>query len=725
MSYALSTHYVGQSLLEGFSFFTGLDKSDGFVNYQDYTSAVSQGLVAIGDRNNVKLSVDAQNTFTVNDVGRPSVRLTSYKGFTHGLFIADFEHMPSSTCGTWPAFWAFNNANNGINYPLGGEVDIVEGVHTTQRNLFAAHTPEGCTAPASGFSGQQGATDCGPTPDRVGCTYAAPITDTTSFGDSFNAAGGGVYAMEWESDGIKLWHWARGNIPNDINYAPLLTPSPVTWGPPQAIFGGSTCDTDTFFFNMSLVIDIDFCGDYGDAFWTAQCGNLAPTCREYVARNPQAYLGSFWDINYIDVYQKAADDTIGNSTNTASLPPFPTNTNVPLQMNTTIPFPTNTTAPASLLVLSSTRTVTLSTVLPTPTLSGTGLSDPLTIDGYTLLGCFGSLSGYPSFEPIADLLAMDNEVCVASCREAGKKFTGTFETTCYCADSLGDAYATDNDRCDYACPGNRIEACGGLLDGPNDPGSNMTIPGANMTIPGANSTGPSNITLLLARTHHNRRAAPASILLTVYGDISADLPPPPAPGLGGPNPGPGATIMPSATITTNTTITTAVTVTYTTICATNPASLIVLQYCTTLTLEDCPCTQTPAAALVPMQTYPQACDACGPKGESTVTLTVPAVVVTGGPEIVVTAVAVVTVIPVLPVNGSFVNGSFVNANGSTAGQPPVIGGVTKGNLANPKGAVAGKMPVIAGANKDGMGIGAVIAYGILAWLGLFGVMILL
>ena len=33
MHYELATHYAGQSLLDGFSFFTGEDPSGGFVKY--------------------------------------------------------------------------------------------------------------------------------------------------------------------------------------------------------------------------------------------------------------------------------------------------------------------------------------------------------------------------------------------------------------------------------------------------------------------------------------------------------------------------------------------------------------------------------------------------------------------------------------------------------------------------------------------------------------------
>ncbi|KAK8079985.1 GPI anchored endo-1-3(4)-beta-glucanase [Apiospora hydei] len=148
MAYSLATHYAGQALLDGFSFFTGKDPSNGFVNYQSQAAATVQGLISIDEFNRVRLGVDTYNNYTVSDVGRPSVRLTSYQGFTHGLFIADFAHMPASTCGVWPAYmlssvflvWAFNNDQNGTKWPLGGELDIIEGANTASRNLFSAHT---------------------------------------------------------------------------------------------------------------------------------------------------------------------------------------------------------------------------------------------------------------------------------------------------------------------------------------------------------------------------------------------------------------------------------------------------------------------------------------------------------------------------------------------------------------------------------------------------------
>lgn len=59
--------------------------------------------------------------------------------------------------------------------------------------------------------------------------------------------------MQWDSDYIKVWHFARGEIPSDIGEK---APNPETWGMPQAIFGSSRCDVDDYFKDMSLVINI-------------------------------------------------------------------------------------------------------------------------------------------------------------------------------------------------------------------------------------------------------------------------------------------------------------------------------------------------------------------------------------------------------------------------------------------------------------------------------------
>ncbi|KAI1853269.1 hypothetical protein JX266_001975 [Neoarthrinium moseri] len=687
-AYTLGHHLVGQGLLDAFNFFHDSDPSRGFVNYLDEASAHAQKLVSIDTASRVRLGVDSTNFYNLTDVGRASVRLTTKEAFNHGLFIADFNRMPASTCGTWPAFWALNNADNGIHWPVGGELDIIEGQNDVRSNLFAAHTTAGCSQPASGFSGISTRMDCGPDPMNLGCTYIPPPSDDTSYGDTFNAAGGGVYAMQWEEDGIKIWHWSRDMIPDDIKFAPGLTPDPETWGTPQAIFGGSNCDTDTYFYDLSLAININFCGDYAGNLWASnpRCSALAPTCKEYVADNPLAFTQTYWEINYIEVWNRPGSGPDSTTGSNSTAPPFPTNSTIP----------------------STTRMVTLSTVDTTaiPTGANGGLIDPESIGDYTLLGCFGSTGGYQTFEATADLPDMNNDACVAACATDGKKFAGTFETTCYCADTLGDSLATDNGRCDHRCPGSALQTCGGVV-GPAGPGGNVTIPPFNST--GANDTAS-----ILVRTHHNRRAAPATILLTLYGNITGEVAPP-APGIGGGNPAATTTALGNTTVSNMVTITTAVTVKYTTICATNPATLVKLQYCTTLTIEKYGCSKTPgssalfpnatgiapiaavapAQTLVPMVTLTETCKACGVRGENTVTLTVPQAVATGGPEVVVTAFATALVIPL---NVSAAAAANVSAKAS-------------------------QMPVMAGA--DGLGVGGVIGWGVMVWLGVFGIMVAL
>ena len=108
----------------------------------------------------------------------------------------------------------------------------------------------------------------------------------------------------------------------------------------------------------------------------------------------------------------------------------------------------------------------------------------------------------------------------------------------------------------------------------------------------------------------------------VDANPEAGAQPAPAPGLGDPS---GSTVIPVVTAIATvtgpmTTITT--TLSYTTVCPTNPASLVVMTTCATFTVPDCGCpTQTRPS--IPVTTVVQSCNACGAGGEDSVTLTVP------------------------------------------------------------------------------------------------------
>ncbi|TRX93114.1 hypothetical protein FHL15_005982 [Xylaria flabelliformis] len=663
MAYSLSTHYAGQGLLNSFSFFTGEEPNRGFVDYKGREEAIASNLVSIDEFNRVKLGVDSINTYSTGDKGRPSVRITSDDAFTHGLFIADFAHMP---------IWAFNNEKNGSLWPVGGEIDIIEGANTAERNLFSAHTLH-----------------WNPRGDQL--LIKSPVSDSTTYGDAFNAVGGGVYAMEWNSQDIKIWHFPRTAIPYDISRAPITIPDPTSWGPPQALFGGSSCDADSYFFNMSLVINTNFCGAYAGNIWGVadRCNELAPTCEEYVARNPSSFINAFWEINYIDVYQKPVPIN-SNST----LPPlFPNSTTIstPVISATTSP----SLSPNGTGTITRTRTVTVTTVTQTiattePTQTGSAPANPATIDGWSLLGCFKTFAGSRPFSQVASSPTTDNKACVASC--AGKKYAGVCGETCYCADTLGNSSAVPKEMCDGACSKKKKTPFAGLAGMARTNSTNFH----NMTLSDISKSN-FRVDPLLPRADD-----PPEIFLTVYGNMNMNNDvPPAAPGMGG-SPSRGEVRGQAVTVTS------AVTVTYTTICPTDAGKLMTLEYYTTLTTQQ-PCrlcsAKTPA---VPMTTCTETCNACGPHGESTVTLTVPAAVAaeTGGGRVM--AITVQTVIPVLSSNTSRPSTNASYANPGISNDIPAVGAGTATTL-----------------GRTTAGFLVTLGYGLVLWFTVFWVGIIL
>ena len=147
------------------------------------------------------MRVETTSTVTGN---RQSIRLESQFTYTGGLIIIDAVHMPTG-CGTWPAFWS-----NGPNWPVGGEIDMVEGVNDYTNNQVTLHTNPGCTMSSSdpntlGITGSLVAnTDCAvATTANAGCGVRA--SQTNSFGAPFNSNGGGVYASEWLSALLRVF----------------------------------------------------------------------------------------------------------------------------------------------------------------------------------------------------------------------------------------------------------------------------------------------------------------------------------------------------------------------------------------------------------------------------------------------------------------------------------------------------------------------------------------
>ena len=88
-------------------------------SYVDEGNALDNHLITF-EGGSAQMRVDSHNVYdggadyyNINGVGRPSVRIETADSWTHGLFIADIKHMPTTTdssgCGVWPAFWTLGS----------------------------------------------------------------------------------------------------------------------------------------------------------------------------------------------------------------------------------------------------------------------------------------------------------------------------------------------------------------------------------------------------------------------------------------------------------------------------------------------------------------------------------------------------------------------------------------------------------------------------------------
>ncbi|KAF7920702.1 hypothetical protein BELL_0273g00040 [Botrytis elliptica] len=312
--YTLVDDYAGTNFFDMFDFYTGADPTTGFVSYTSKEvagNANSELGVALTKVENGQayMGVDYVNVVTT---GRPSVRIQSKETYTHGLIIADLAHMPASICGTWPAFWTVNTTN----YPQYGEIDILENINEKTVSLQTLHTEEGCY-----ISGNQHSTQLKDNVTTYNCDDSATSSifgaqdatsacsgtnsDPNSYGTTFNNNGGGVYAMQWTSDVIRMWNFGPDAIPADITAG---TPDPSTWDLPAFTTEGGVCNIDGLFANHKIIFDTTFCGGYAGqtGFWqetTCYDAEKYPTCDSYVGANPEAYKEAYWLINSVKVYQ--------------------------------------------------------------------------------------------------------------------------------------------------------------------------------------------------------------------------------------------------------------------------------------------------------------------------------------------------------------------------------------------------------------------------------------
>ncbi|CAM0140793.1 hypothetical protein VKS41_008067 [Umbelopsis sp. WA50703] len=283
-SYVLKDDFNGSNFFDNFYYNSATDASKGYVEYVNQTVAESSGLVSYHESKNW-LYVD--NTTVASFPGRKSVRIQSNNVYNQGLFLFDVSHIPWG-CGTWPAIWT-----SGANWPDSGEIDIMEGTNENTYNSMTLHSTANCTMTnvSQNMTGTMTASGCGAS---TGCSVKD--SRSTAYGHGFNIGGGGVFAMEWLTTGIKVWNFARADIPSDITSG---SPDPTTWPTPQADFPfGSNCPS-TNFKNQYIILNTDFCGLANQTF--SSCGS---DCVSYVSENPQDFSDAFFTVNYIKVFNQ-------------------------------------------------------------------------------------------------------------------------------------------------------------------------------------------------------------------------------------------------------------------------------------------------------------------------------------------------------------------------------------------------------------------------------------
>lgn len=279
----------GESFLSCWTFFTEADPTHGDVQYVSEEEAKSLGLFQIND------GVVHLGSLVGQNGPAKSIRLQSANRFGEShIFVIDIKHMPTGL-GTWPAWWSY-----GPDWPNNGEIDTIETVNIEEHVQSTLHTSYGCRMPmVPGLFNP----DCNSADAHDGCGLDGP---SNSGGPPFNAAGGGVFATQWTSTGIKMWFWKRADIPSDITSD---APDSTSWGEPYVFFPfGENCPSSHFKDHV-LTINLDFCGDWAGNMFP---GGLAK-CVEFIQdpANVDQLKDAYWDINYVKVF--AAEATMGSS----------------------------------------------------------------------------------------------------------------------------------------------------------------------------------------------------------------------------------------------------------------------------------------------------------------------------------------------------------------------------------------------------------------------------
>ncbi|KAA8903343.1 glycoside hydrolase family 16 protein, partial [Sphaerosporella brunnea] len=276
----------------------GADPTQGHVKYLTQPEAIAAGRIH-ANATHAFIGVDH---FDRAPNGRGSIRLESKSVYTYGLFLLDVDHLPYG-CGTWPAWWTVGNL-----WPQQGEIDIIEGINNQENNTMVVHTvPDGCTCQLHDSPAEQ----TGTTWPISGCSggglsYYLKVEETKP--RSYGGPGyeGGVYAMEWTAETVKVWFFPRGQEPAD---AVDGQPTPDNWGKPTMFVDMKQCALAGKYKDHKVIINTTFCGGWAgiQSLWESSgCARQTgqPTCVDHVTQNPNAFRNAYWLVRGMKVWQR-------------------------------------------------------------------------------------------------------------------------------------------------------------------------------------------------------------------------------------------------------------------------------------------------------------------------------------------------------------------------------------------------------------------------------------
>jgi len=248
--------------------------------------------------------------------------------------------MPAG-CGTWPAFWLTDEPN----WPVNGEIDILEGVNQQSTVKTALHTTKGCNMydvplgvktggwdTATGVPQHNGDIDHTVREARNCFVYdphqwlnqgcVAQHQDNTTMGSPLNKNGGGIFVLEWDPINrfIKSWAFSpHTTVPDNLrasletaNHESLsarVSPDPLQWDLPYAYFPigkGTSCESDHFR-NMRLIFNTALCGSVSGNRFGLDCPALNKeygSCNDYIKADTSAMDEVYWKVRGVYIYER-------------------------------------------------------------------------------------------------------------------------------------------------------------------------------------------------------------------------------------------------------------------------------------------------------------------------------------------------------------------------------------------------------------------------------------